>query len=151
MLEQFRKLVFGSKEESNSSPKNRIELATCVVLVEAARADDDFTDVERRYIVDVLVSRFDLTQSEAQELIKEAVAVREASPDLWHFTHQLNEEFSREDKMLVMEEAWRLFYSDGILEGHEDHLAHKLRDLLNLSQRELIGAKMKVLKEVRGE
>ena len=151
MLQHFRKLVFGNKNAAEAPARNRLELATCVILVEAARADDEFTDVERRHIVDVLTSRFDLSQGDAKELIDEAITVRDESPDLWHFTHQLNDEFSREDKMQIMEEAWRLFYSDGVLEGHEDHLAHKLRDLLQLSQRELIDAKMKVLKEVRGE
>ena len=44
----------------------------------------------------------------------------------------------------------RIFYSDKHLDGHEDHLAAKLRNLLNLSHPVMIEAKMRVLAEIRG-
>jgi len=44
-----------------------------------------------------------------------------------------------------MELVWKLVYADGILDKHEDYLAHKLAKLLRLSHRELIDAKLKAL------
>ena len=126
-------------------------LAVCVVMMEAANADDTFTEEERTHILDVLQKRFDLPKDEAHELLEEAAQARKASSDLWHFTHEINRAFSVPEKIRVMEELWRIFYSDQFLDGHEDHLAHQLAELLNLNHRQFIDAKLKVLKEVRGE
>jgi uncharacterized tellurite resistance protein B-like protein len=46
----------------------------------------------------------------------------------------------------VIETVWRVVYSDGILDKHEDYLVHKLADLLHLKHSELIDAKLKILR-----
>ena len=94
--------------------------------------------------------RFDLSAEEATDLLDEAIDARDNSTDLFRFTREINEAYSPEEKLVILEEVWRIFYSDGTLDGHEDHLAHKLRDLLNLNQKQLIDVKMRVLKEIRG-
>lgn len=150
MIRRFYEALFpasGGRER----PSEDLPLATCVVLLEAARSDDRFTDAERRHILDVLRERFSLASEEAEELLQQATAASEASNDLWRFTHAINEHYSQAQKIALMEEVWRLVLSDGKLHGLEDHLAHKLRNLLNLNHPQMIEAKMKVLKEVRGE
>jgi uncharacterized tellurite resistance protein B-like protein len=42
-----------------------------------------------------------------------------------------------------------VIYADGSLTAHEDHIAHKLARLLNLTHPELIQAKVQVLDELR--
>ncbi len=141
-----------AREQSAEMPETDMTpLAVCVLMIEAAGADDDFTDDERTHIVNVLRKRFHLSEEEAHELIEEAARAREESSDLWHFTHAINQAFSVPEKIRVMEELWRLFYSDEFLDGHEDHLAHQLAELLNLNHRQFIDAKLKVLGEIRGE
>jgi uncharacterized tellurite resistance protein B-like protein len=139
------------QEENPAAAHDRAAVATCVLLLEAARADFDFRDDERRHILEVLRSRFDLSEEEATDLFHAADEVREESSDLWRFTRTLNETYSTEEKIEVVEELWRLMYSDGVLSGHEDHLIHKLRTLLNLNHKQLIDAKMRVLDERRGD
>lgn len=154
MLKRFANVLFGQGSEgevkSGGVDSRRVPIATCVVLLEAARIDSEFSDVERGHIVESMRSRFDLSAEEASDLLDEAVDARDESTDLWRFTHEINEAYSTAEKLLILEEVWRIFYSDGTLDGHEDHLAHKLRDLLNLNQKQLIDVKMKVLKEIRG-
>lgn len=150
MLKRFAKILLAKPEAAAADPRERVALATCAVLLEAAHADDDFSDAERAHIVDVLESRYQLSREEAEELLREANDVLAESHDLWRFTNAINEAYTPAQKIEVVEEAWRIFYSDGTLDGHEDHLAHKLRNLLNLDHRQMIDAKMKVLHEVRG-
>ncbi len=128
---------------------NRVALATCVVLLEAARIDDEFTASERRHILEVLQARFALPEDEAEELLRDAQQARDQSNDLWRFTNRINTEFPVPEKIAILEEVWRILYSDGVLRGHEDHLVHKLQQLLNLNHPQLIAAKMKVLGEIR--
>lgn len=149
MLKRFANL-FGGGSTTVPAETNSIHLATCVLLLEAARADNDFSDDERRHILSVLRQRFELTPEEADELLEEAMTVHDESTSLHRFTREINGAFSVPEKVQIIEEIWRIFYADKYLDGHEDHLAAKLRNLLNLSHPVMIEAKMRVLAEVRG-
>ncbi len=147
MLKRFTTLLGrGSEPEAHSAPE-AIHLATCAILLEAAHIDDDFTEAERLHIVEVMQERFDLSPEEALELMIVAAHAREQSNDLFRFTREINANCTVPEKIRFVEEVWRIFYSDGVLDGHEDHLARKLGNLLNLNQRQLIDAKMKVREE----
>jgi len=145
------KQIFRAKgENENSAPDpHRLPLATCVILLEVAKADEEFTEAERSHILQTLSRRFDMTHAEAKELIDASVAKRDQSVDLWHFTHTINDECTREEKIHIIEEVWRVIYADGTLGAHEDFLVHKLAKLLNLSHPELIAAKLAVIKETQ--
>ena len=148
MLKRFAAL-FGAKseEEAHSGPE-AIHLATCAILLEAAHIDDDFTEAERRHILEVLQERFDLSSDEALELLDVSAHAREQSADLFRFTREINSSCSVKDKIRFVEEIWRIFYADGVLDGHEDHLARKLGNLLNLNHQQLMDAKIRIKTEV---
>ena len=69
----------------------------------------------------------------------------DGSIDLWQFTNLVNENYSRYEKINIVEMIWKIVYADGKLDKHEDYLVHKLGKLLRLSHKELINAKLKVL------
>lgn len=130
---------------------DRLHLATCVILLEVAQADQEFLPAERQHIVAVLRERFSLSRDQAEELIGLATEQRGQSADLWHFTHELNKSCSREEKFEIFAEVWRIIYMDKTLNRHEDYLVHKLAKLLNLDQREMIDVKMQVRREMIGD
>ena len=66
--------------------------------------------------------------------------------DLWQFTNLINQNYSMEEKVRIIEAIWRVAYTDGKLDKHEDYLVHKLAKLLRLSHKQLIEAKVKVKK-----
>jgi len=47
----------------------------------------------------------------------------------------------------VIELVWKVIYADGKLDKYEDHLAHQLAKMLNLTHKQLIDAKMKIKNE----
>ena len=150
MLKRFASLFGGGSSAPAAAEPNSVHLATCVLLLEAARADNHFSDDERRHILSVLRQRFELTPEEADELLEQAMTVHDESTSLHQFTREINTAFSVGEKVQIVEEIWRIFYADKYLDGHEDHLAAKLRNLLNLSHPVMIDAKMRVLAEIRG-
>jgi len=149
MLGRIKERLFPNEPEQDLDPQ-RVQVATCAILLEVAHADDEFADAERAHIVDTLRREFDLGPAEAHDLIQEAQAERHQATDIWHFTHLINEGFPKADKLRIVEAIWRVVYADRTLDGHEDHLMHKIQRLLNIEHAELIDAKLKVLKEVRG-
>lgn len=155
MLNRLKELFSQNKQAPDDArvqnEAERLRIATCVVLLEVARVDEEFATEERDHILQTLTERYSLSQEDAGELIEEATRTREQSVDLWHFTHQINESCTKEEKIHIIEEVWRVIAADGAIDGHEDYLAHKLAELLNLNHRQLIDAKVKVFDEVRGQ
>ena len=80
----------------------------------------------------------------AAALLMVADQERRQSTDLYQFTRLIEDQFDRAEKLAVLEELWRVVYSDGQLEAHEDALLHKLCTLLGLKHQELIALKLRV-------
>jgi uncharacterized tellurite resistance protein B-like protein len=134
-------------EGGEASPGERVQLATCVLLLEVAGSDDEFSAAECQRVIDILRDRFDLEQEDAEELINVAQERRSQSYDLFRFTSQINENCSKEEKKRIIEEVWRVVFADGRLDGHEDYMVHKMARLMNLNHPELIEAKMRVTRD----
>lgn len=150
MLNRLKNLLV-QPAESTVEKRNSMDmtLAVCVLLLEIARVDDEFTDEERKHVISTLRQQFSMTAQEANELITSATESREDSLDLWKFSNRVNEVFSREQKRKIMESVWRVIYADGTLNPHEDYFVHKLTRLFNLTHSEMITAKLSVLKEIK--
>ena len=126
------------------SEQDRVMLATCVILLEVARSDDEFSSIEKTTIASILNKEFLISEEAIEELMGIAHRKREESIDLWEFTHLINENYSIEEKKKVVELAWKVIYADSKLDKYEDHLVHKLARLLRLDHSDLIEAKLKV-------
>ena len=78
-------------------------------------------------------------------MVVEAEKEWEKSVDLWQFSNLINENYSNEEKVEIIEILWRIVYVDGKMDRYEHYLMKKLKNLLRLSQEQLIEAKLKVL------
>jgi len=131
----------GVSEQSDS--KARIHLVAGVLLLEAAHVDNECTEEEMELVVATLRDKFNLAEECVTELLESAHRERADAIDLWQFTNHLNQHFSMDDKLAVMEDVWRVIHLDGRLEKHEDHFAHQLANLLRLNHQQLIETKLK--------
>ena len=142
IFEEVKPAAQPEKEEDITA---RIQLATCVLLLEVAHSDEHFGEEEQGRIVEILKEDFQLSDEYAAELLELAHQERKAGTDLWAFTNVIDNSYSVEEKESVLETLWKLIYADNRLHSYEDHLIHRLSRLLNLSHRQLINAKMKAL------
>lgn len=138
-------------ETSVVSPEERLRIATCVVLLEVAKSDDEFCSLEQATLSAILQKEFDISEEAVEALLAEADTKRAKSIDLYEFTSQINDFYSREEKIRIIELTWRIIYADKELNRYEDHFVHKLARLFRLQHEELIDAKLKVLDQVRSE
>lgn len=122
----------------------RIQIATCIILLEVAKSDDEFSSIEKTTVSAILKRKFKLSAEAAEELMEIAGRKREDSIDIWEFTHLVNKNYSREKKSKIVEAAWQIIYSDEKLDKYEDHFVHKLAKLLQLDHDDLIEAKLKI-------
>lgn len=149
MLSHWLEKLISKPEEAAVSDEERMRIATCVLLLEVAGADNEFSPDECSQIIEILRKRFDLTQDESEELIQAASERREESFDIYRYTRHINDAYAPHQRIELIEEIWRVIYADGKLDGHEDYLVHKLARLLNLSHPDLIQAKLRVAKEFK--
>ncbi len=141
-LAKLWRVIAPQPGEGSASGASRLQTATCALLLEVAWADDEFTEEERALVTKTMRERFSLSEELGKALVESAMAERIKRPDLWHFTHEINDACTREEKMEIVRELWRIVFSDGSLDAHEDYLMHRLAKLLNLSHPELIEAKL---------
>lgn len=144
MLDRLKALF--SEQRKDAAPKEserKTHIAACVLLLEAAHADNDCTSMEMAQVIATLESKYAIREEFVKELIDLARVEREKAVDLWQFTDHLNQHLSPAGRLGIMTDVWRIIHVDGVLEGHEDHFAHKLGNLLRLTHKQLIEAKLK--------
>jgi uncharacterized tellurite resistance protein B-like protein len=151
MIDMVKKF-FGKKEQRASSDRgvgfHDIRIATLALLLEMSQIDGDFSESERESILAIVKRDYNISDEEADALIESADKELKGSLDLWQFTGLINQNYSPEEKTGIIEMVWKVAYTDGRLDKHEDYLVHKLADLLHLSHRKLIDAKVKVRKKM---
>jgi len=151
MLSVFKKFFEGPGTGRGEGDKEtRLRTATCVLLLEAATADESFSDTEQQKVVEILKSRFGMTDEAVSELIEESRRARESEADIWHFTNLINQNLTTEEKYDLMEEVWEVIYSDGTLGEFENYVAQKLYRMLNIDHSKFIELKLKVRNEIQG-
>ena len=141
----FFRAKVGSGENSARKSARDVQIATCALFLEMAKIDDRFTDEEEKLILSILKDKYGLSRDDADLLEKEAEEGLHDSVDLWQFANLINEHYSIEEKLDVIELLWRIVFVDGKMNRYEDYLMHKLTKLLRLSDTQLIDAKLKVM------
>jgi uncharacterized tellurite resistance protein B-like protein len=148
MLDMVKRFFNKTKVNNSGTEKqNRARdlcVATCALFVEMARIDGTFTQAELETILSILKEKYGLSGKHADALIGEADKERDQSVDLWQFARLINENYSTEEKIEVVETLWRIVYVDGKMDQYEHYLMNKLKNLLRLSHNQLIDAKLKV-------
>jgi uncharacterized tellurite resistance protein B-like protein len=151
MLGLIKKIVNNTTEQKPevfASSVQDAQIALCVLLLEAAHIDGECSDEEMEHVASTLVTEYSIPRREIDELIASSHQERKDSVDLFRFTRYMNTNFTKEEKIAVMEAVWRVIHLDAHLEAHEDHFAHKLANLLRLTHSELIDAKIKARKQL---
>jgi len=141
----FEKIRAEETEFISNSTDHDIRVATCALLVEIARIDETFSQDELELLLSILKDKYGLSRDNAEDLILEAEKELENSLDLWQFAKLINENYSNQEKIEIIETLWRIVFVDGKMDQHEHYLMGKLKNLLRLSQNQLIEAKLKVL------
>ena len=141
----FSKITEDDSKTIEEERNHDTRVATCALFVEMARIDETFTQAEMDAILSILKEKYGLSREHADALIAEADKALDESVDLWQFARLINENYSNEEKIEIIETLWKIVYVDGKMDKYEHYLMNKLATLLRLSHEQLIDAKLKVL------
>ena len=148
MIDIVKRFFSKSKEDDSDDKSQKTEhdlrVATCALFVEMARIDETFTEEEMETIISILNEKYGLSRELADALIEEANKELDDSVDLWQFARLINENYSTDEKIEIVETLWQIVYVDGKMDQYEHYLMNKLKNLLRLTHGQLIDAKLKV-------
>ncbi len=141
----FGKTATIASENKDQATEHDVRVAACALFVEMARIDEKFTEAELETILSIVQERYGLSREHADALVAEADRELDKSVDLWQFARLINENYSTDEKIEIIEILWQMVFVDGKMDRYEHYLMNKLKNLLRLSHDQLIAAKLKVL------
>ena len=157
MFDYIRKILSteGNAESSSvSGPvkkvdyQKQLQIATAALFIEMARADGEFSEEERKQVIDSLQNQFGLDTEYVNDLVELSKAKLENSISLYEFSKIVNEQFSYENKLELLKNLWRLIYTDKKLDKYEDRLIKIIGGLINIEHKQIINMKMFVRDEL---
>jgi uncharacterized tellurite resistance protein B-like protein len=145
ILKRLLGITENGRASTGQDSERDVNVAICALFIEMGRIDETFTKEEMAAVVDILTEKYGLAREDIDTLMAKADRDLKESVDLWQFARVINENFSNERKEKLIERLWRVVYVDGKMDEHEHYLMNKLSNLLRLSHKQLIDAKLKVL------
>ena len=77
-------------------------------------------------------------------LISDAETATRAASSLFEFTHIINKHCDYQQKLSLVNNLWRIAYTDGKLDKYEEHIIRKIADLIHVSHVDFILEKIAV-------
>jgi uncharacterized tellurite resistance protein B-like protein len=139
----FDSLIAAPAARGRTSTEHQLQLAAAVLLVEVMHADADIGSAERSAVVAALTAKFALAADETERLVELAQDTARVATDLFTFTSRINDAFSMERKIEMVEHLWRVAYADSVLSAHENHVMRKIGDLLYVPHGAYVAAKQR--------
>lgn len=146
MLKRFKEL-FGGTAASESGDASDVAISVAALLVEAACADEEYTDKEKALIERMLVSDFGVKTSDAAAVRKKAEERQREAVDLYQFTRDAKS-LSPDQKITLIESIWRIVLSDARRHSWEDTLVRRVCGLLYVSDVDSGAARQRVQREL---
>ena len=147
LVRRFFEKGQGTGSGDQGTPESHdVRVAVCALFLEMANIDGKFSASEQDHVISLLKRQYGLSDQHVVELMGASQKGLKDSIDLWQFTNLINQNYSRDEKIQIIEMVWQIVYADGRLDKHEDYLVHKLAKLLRLTHKDLIDAKLKVLR-----
>ena len=140
----FRRHIAPGAAEDEATTLHRARVAAAALLVEVVSSDSEVSDTERRAVLAVAQRKFGLDEAESRQLVELAEAESRDAHDLFQFTSQVNQAFSAEQKVRLVEELWSVAWSDDTLHHYEEHVIRKVADLIHVPHSQFIAAKLRV-------
>jgi uncharacterized tellurite resistance protein B-like protein len=141
----FDSYLITDTKDDNEQLEQSIRLAVAVLLIEIAEADYENAPQERHAILSAIQNQFDLNRVSAEQLIALAKQEHGESTDYFQFTRLINEHYSAEQKVKVVEAFWRVAFADQELHHYEEHVIRRLADLIHVPHTDFIAAKHRVM------
>ena len=125
MLENLKDFIKGDtslRVNKGGEPSSKdLQVATGVLLLEMAGADQDYAPEEVRTIFSTMEKQFNISDSETLDILESADQMRQQEGKFDEFVNVINENFSDKQKMLLLAMIWKVILADELVERFRPH------------------------------
>ena len=118
-----------------------IELTASILAYEIARSDGDISESELFLLyeeIKKISAKVGKKEEEILEIIKE---YSKNSVSFYEFINDINADYTKEDKLALIQFLYEVAYADKILEVSEERLIRRIADLINIKDIEVLKIK----------
>lgn len=139
MFNFFKKNKTEQKNDDGASFE--IELTAAVLAYEVARSDGEVSDTELNVLMEEISIISKKVGKDQSEILKIIEIYSEDSVSFYEFVHDINQNYSKEEKISLLKFVWKIAYADGQLDVNEEKLIRRLADLIKIKDIEVLKLK----------
>jgi uncharacterized tellurite resistance protein B-like protein len=141
MLNIFKKNKVS--QDAEQKPEFEIELIGAVLAYEIARSDGDISDSELSLLIEE-TKKIALEVNKTDEEILSIIETYSKNSVSFHeFIADINNDFSKEEKLSLISFLWDVAYADSKLDVDEERLIRRIADLIRIRDIEVLKLKDK--------
>ena len=138
MFKFFKKEI---KEVASEKPSFEIELTAAVLAYEIARSDGDISDEELSTLMEEIEKVSEKVSKDKSEVLKIVEEYSRNSVSFHEFIQDINKNYSKEQKLSLLDFMWKTAYADGKLDVDEERLIRRVADLINIKDIDVLKLK----------
>ena len=138
--------IFKKKKVSQDTQKNpefEIELIGTVLAYEIARSDGDISDLELNLLIEEIKKISKKVNKTDEEIFSIIETYSKDSVSFHEFIADINNDFSKEEKLSLISFLWDVAFADSQLDVDEERLIRRIADLIRIKDIEVLKLKDK--------
>ena len=136
---------FFKKIEENNLDEQKyefdIELIGCALAYEVAKADGSIDSDELDKIKVELTKRSNILGLDLDEVLKSIEIQSNESVSFNDFINQINDNFSQDQKLEMIDFLWQTAYADNVLDVDEERLIRRIADMIRIKDMQVLKLK----------
>ena len=141
MLNIFKKKKVTQDIQKN--PEFEIELIGAVLAYEIARSDGDISDLELNLLIEEIKKISKKVNKTDEEIFSIIETYSKNSVSFHEFIADIKNDFSKEEKLLLISFLWDVAFADSQLDVNEERLIRRIADLIRIKDIEVLKLKDK--------
>ncbi len=134
--------LLGESTSEKGNDRDKLGMTLAVLMLEVAKSDFEESDAEIQTMTAWLENQdLGLKSQDVSQLLDSARNEQAGSAGLFEYTRRACERMSMEERVELVEQLWRIAYSDGVIHKYEDAAIRKASELLYVSHSDFIRAK----------
>ena len=118
-----------------------IDLISSVLAYEVARSDGDIDQVEVSRLLEE-IKKISIKVGKSEEDILNLIEIySNDSVSFYEFIEDINKNFTKEDKLIMISFLWDVAYADSKLDVDEERLIRRIADLIRIKDIEVLRLK----------
>ena len=129
------------KQEVLNNSSFEIELTASVLAYEIARSDGDVSEDELSVLTEEIEKMANKVGKEKNEILELVKLHSKDNVSFHEFIEDINKQYTKDDKLMLIKFLWRTAYADGRLDVDEERLIRRIADLVKVKDIEVLKLK----------